>query len=456
MLSSASDILPLAHRRFFALTRITVVTIASLGCVAAVLRSETLEEPIAIVADRVILRSEWEAQVAMYAMQTKQDVTSAAVKDSLGPAILEQMINDQLILIQAERDTTIKVGAKEIDQALEEHISELRGRFSTDAEFQAELVKEGLTERDLRVRYRREAQNQLLKQKLVQRKLADVAVSNGEVREFFKQYKDSLPIQPEGIKLAHILLTVDVNPHVVDSLRTLLAKIVNEIQNGLDFSAAARQYSNDATAGSGGDLGWFSRGEMLPAFEEAAFTLAVGQVSGIVRTPLGLHLILCVERDRDRVHARHILLPLAPLAADSAAVYRRADSLTQATKSGSDFCLLAQNFSKDTASQKNCGELGWYPVSDMYPEFKVALRDAKPGDIVGPVHTSFGWHVLRVLDRRPERHVDIASDWDQIKQMARQEKTNRVVAEWIAGIRQDTYVDIRPISGHLSIGPAGK
>jgi len=414
---------------------------------------ELLDAPIATVADRVILMSEWEAQITLLAIQSKRDINDPVIRDSLAPAILEQMINDELILIQAERDTLIKVTQDEISQALEEHISSLRGQFDTEEEFQNELTREGLTERELRLRYRRDVRNQLLKQKLIQRKLGEVSVSNGEVREFFATYKDSLPVQPEGIKLAHILIPVEPSEATIDTARARITDILSQIQNGLDFNDEARQYSQDLTAEAGGDLGWFGRGDMVPAFENAAFALVQGQVSGVVRTRYGFHLIKCLEKSANRIHACHILLSLEPTEADSAATYQRADSVATAARNGADYCLLAQTYSQDEESQKNCGELGWYPVAEMFPEFKQALAGAKIGDIVGPVSTKFGWHILRVLDRRDEHMLTIKDDWDAIKEMARREKTNRVVSDWIEGIRAETYVDIRPQYVHEHLRP---
>lgn len=442
---------PSTHRLVLALC--LMVAACVLGAVEPGLAQELLDEPIAVVADRVILRSEWEAQVTLLALQSRRSVDDPVVRDSLGPAILQQMINDELILIQAERDTTLTVESAEIDAALAQHIQSLRDQFNSEDEFQRELAREGLTERDLRVRYRRDVRNQLLKQKLIQRKLNEVSVSNGEVREFYQTYRDSLPVQPAGIKLAHILLPVTVSQATEDSARLAITNILQEISDGLDFADAARQYSQDLTAESGGDLGWFGRGDMVPAFEQAAFALVPGQVSGVVRTRYGLHLIKCDEKSGSRIHARHILLQLSPSVADSARVYRLADSIATVARAGGDFCTLAQEYSQDEESKKNCGELGWYPISEMFPEFKQALAGAPVDTIVGPVSTDFGWHILRVLDRRDEQPFTLADDWDAIKEMARREKTNDVVSDWIKGIRRETYVDIRTARQHEELKP---
>ncbi|HEX9750275.1 MAG TPA: peptidylprolyl isomerase [candidate division Zixibacteria bacterium] len=415
---------------------------------------DVVEEPIAIVADRVILRSEWETQLSLHSMQANVDANDPLVRDTLGQVILDQMINDQLILLVAEQDSTLMVSPKELDEAVEEHILSLRRRYPTDDQFHRDLAQEGLTERDLRVRFRQDINNQLLKQKLMQRKLSDVAVSHGEVREFYSHYSDSLPVRPAGIKLAHILLPVDVSESVVDATRERLTRILGEIRDGLDFGEAARKYSADASAPNGGDLGWFGKGEMVAEFEQAAFALTPGQTSGVLRTPFGWHLIQCIERTAERVHARHVILTLEPTGADSAAVRARADSAAALSLSGEDFCLLAQEYSKDEETRKNCGELGWYPIEEMFEEFKTVLADAGNGAIAGPVMTKYGWHVLRVLDRRPAHRLNLTDDWDAIKQIARQDKTNRVLTDWIAEVREDTYVDIRPLSARRTLTPS--
>jgi peptidyl-prolyl cis-trans isomerase SurA len=418
--------------------------------------AELLDEPIAVVGNRVVLRSEWETQIALYAMQARIDASDPAMRDSLGQSILDQMINDVLVLIAAEQDTMLTVSTEEIDLALQDHILSLQRRFKSEDEFRQALANEGLTQRDLRVRYRQDVENQLLKQKLMQRKLAQVAVSHGEVIEFYEFYKDSLPMRPAGIKIAHILLKLDVSKAMTDSVRGAMTGILEEIRGGLDFAEAARRYSTDASAPVGGDLGWFARGQMVAQFDEAAFSLSPGQISGVVRSPFGWHLIQCVERDSDRIHARHIIMTLSPSAADTARVMVRADSLAQQVRAGDDFCLLAQEFSNDAESQKNCGELGWYPVDEMYDEFKIALRDADAGAIVGPVSTEFGWHVLRILERRDAHKLNLEENWDGVKQIARQDKTNRILAEWIEDIRERTHVDIRPLSGSITLEAGGE
>jgi len=150
-----------------------------------------------------------------------------------------------------------------------------------------------------------------------------------------------------------------------------------------------------------------------------------------------------MDKQGNRFRARHILLRLQGDAADSAAAWQLSDSLLTAIRGGVDFCDVVREYTADKESQKNCGELGWYPLAQMYPEFQEALKGAKPGDLAGPAKSEFGVHILKVLDRKESRDYSLEEDWDAIKQMARREKTNRVVNEWIAGIRAETYVEIK-------------
>jgi peptidyl-prolyl cis-trans isomerase SurA len=377
------------------------------------------------------------------ALQNQIDLSKPARKAELREEVLRQMIDDRLILTEAEKDTLISVTPEEIEQALSEHIENLRAQFGTAEQFEAELAKEGLTFGELRRRFRADTGNQLLKQKLISRKLGTVSITNGEVKEFFTLYADSLPPLPASVKLAHILIPITVDSSRILAVRERLTEIHAQIEAGADFAEMARQYSDDPTAEQGGELGWFGPGDLVSEFENAAQRLQPGQLSGVVRTMYGFHLIEIEEKRGDRYRTRHILLQLSPDAADTAAAMRLADSVRNEILAGADFCELVVRHTGDNDSRKNCGELGWYPVEQMYPEFKAALAAVDTGGYSAPTISEFGVHILHILDRKAGRDYTLADDWDAIKEMARREKTGRVVAAWIANIREETYIDIK-------------
>ena len=362
-------------------------------------RAETFDRPAAVIGSKIILESELQAQAQIMALQNKIDLSNAAQRARLRTEVLRQMINDRLILAEAEKDTTISVEPDEVEQALTEHIDNLQAQFPDQEAFDRQLAREGLTTGELRRRFRQTVSDQLLKQKLINKKLGKVSVTNGEVREFFARYADSLPQVPTTIKLAHLAVAIVIDTSRIEATRDSLTAIRTQIANGLDFAEAARKFSDDPTAQNGGELGWFSPGDLVVEFETAARKLESGQLSGVVRTPFGFHLIDVEEKKGDRFRARHILLRLVPTAADTAAAVHLADSLLTAIKAGADFCTLVLTFSADNQSRKNCGELGAYPIAQIYPEFERVLQGAKVGEYVGPVVSQFGVHILHLLDR---------------------------------------------------------
>jgi peptidyl-prolyl cis-trans isomerase SurA len=143
------------------------------------------------------------------------------------------------------------------------------------------------------------------------------------------------------------------------------------------------------------------------------------------------------------VHARHILILIRPSRQDSLRTEQLADSLYQLLQQGADFSELAKQFSDDQESKKLGGELGWYPVAQMTPEFKQGLENLQVGEVSRPLGSPSGIHLVKLLDKREERKLTLDEDWDAIKDMVRRKKTNELVQQWVQKLRQDIYVDIR-------------
>ncbi len=403
---------------------------------------EILDRIVAVVGDKIILESELDFQVQLYSAQMGRRLTSPKELETLKKDLLNQMVNDKLILIQAEKDTLMKVTTKEINDALERHLGEIRGQFASEEDFQRELEAEGLNEKELRKRYKEQAKNELLMNKLISSRLARVSVSSYEVREFFKLYEDSLPEQPEVANLSHILLEIKPTESTLDSLKGMAEEILNRAQAGEEFSELARLFSEDPTGETGGDLGFFERGDLLPEFEKEVFLLNPGQMK-VVKTSLGYHVVKIEDKKGERIHARHILLKTAPSEEDSNLVRQRADSLYQLLKGGEDFGELAKKFSDDEESKKLGGDLGWYPVEQLPESLKVAVRNLPAGEISEPTLSEYGWHIILVKDKKDRRKFNLEEDWDVIKDMAKRRKTRQKVEEWVEKLREETYVEVR-------------
>jgi peptidyl-prolyl cis-trans isomerase SurA len=403
---------------------------------------EVLDRIVAVVGKEIILESEFKQEWSQYASQAGIEAKSQAEQNRLQREFLDQMINNKLLLLAAQKDTTIQITSKDVDQAVTDQMKKIKSQFSDEA-FQAQLQAEGLTEATLKKKYREQIRNQMTIDRLVSAKISKVSVSSKEVKDFYQNYQDSIPDQPEAVKLSHILLEIQTSPSTLDSLKRKAEGILELVRKGGDFSQLAATYSDDPSSQEGGDLGFFKRGDMIPKFEEVAFALNPGEVSDVVQTEYGYHIIKVEEKEGDRVHARHILVFIRPSPQDTLQVMQLADSLYQQLEKGADFGETAKAFSTDEESKKMGGELGWYPVATMTPEFKQAIKDLKVGEISPPVISQYGIHILKVLDRKTERKLTLEEDWDAIKDMVRQQKTNEMIAKWAQKLREQYYVDIR-------------
>ncbi|GAG40258.1 unnamed protein product, partial [marine sediment metagenome] len=252
--------------------------------------------------------------------------------------------DDKLLLVQAEKDTSLRVTDREVSEALDQHIRQIRQQFPSQEEFERQLAQEGFTELKLRRKYKEEVKNQILKEKLVNARLRQVKLSNMEVREFHQIHKDSLPQRPESIRLAHLLVSLQPSEGTVEAIKSLAFRVLESARSGADFSELAAEYSHDPSSERGGDLGFFSPGDMVPEFELALSALKPGEISGLVKTQFGYHIIKLEQRAGEKVKARHILFMLRPSQEDERTALRLADSLYQLVQTGTDFSQLAREF----------------------------------------------------------------------------------------------------------------
>jgi len=415
-----------------------------LSAVPTFAEREAVDRIVAVVGDQVILVSELASQIQVLALQTGQRPENDEELQQFQNEVLEQMVSGQLLLIAAQEDTSISVRPEEVDQALDDHVASISQNFSSNQEFLDALEAEGLTIRELKKRYRADVENQIIKQRFIQKKLSTVAVSRHEVGEFYHKYQDSLPGQPEAVKLAHILLTVEPSQRIEDSIKTLAAELRQRVLEGADFATVSAQYSSMGAGAHGGDLGYVSRRDVVPEFARAAFNLSVGDVSGVVHTQFGYHVIKCEGKQGDRLKLRHILLAVQPTREDTQKVAQLADSLLHEAENGADFQKMAKIFSADDNTRAQGGELGWFATNELPVVFASAVAGWKtPGEYREPIFSQSGLHILKLLDYQPPRQFTLEEDFDKLKEMARQEKTARLLDEWISEIKEKTFIDYR-------------
>lgn len=404
---------------------------------------QIVDRIIAVVGDEIILESELNQYVTYLALQMGIDPEKEPDKfKELRKSTLQNLIDQKILLAKAVEDTIV-VEDEEVDRALEERINwfvrQIGSKEKVEEYFGAPLSK---IKRELW----KDKREELMIETLQREKFGKITVSRREVEEFYQAMKDSLPEIKESVKISHILLKVKPGEKARREAREKLAFILERIKTGEDFAEMARIYSEDpGSAPKGGELGFIQRGEFIKEFEEVAFSLKPGQISGIVETPVGYHLIQLIERRGEKVNCRHILVIPKPTPEDERVVVDKLKKIREEIiKRESSFAAMAERYSEDKSTSSNGGLLGWFEVENLrLPEFKKAITKLEVGQISQPLKTRFGYHIIKLEDKREGGKLTLEKDWEQIEQMALNAKRNRLYQNWLRDLKKDVYIDIR-------------
>jgi peptidyl-prolyl cis-trans isomerase SurA len=411
----------------------TLVTALVLMCASsAPAKPQLLDQIVAVVDDQIVLRSDVMSNMAMVAMQQgliREDLTPDRVSEMF-ELILGNMIQEKLLLARAEQDS-IEVDEEVIERAVRSRVRELKAEHGEE-DFAGQLAEGGVTERDLREQYRQEFRKDFLRQRMYARLSQQVEVSFKDVQDYIARYQDRLP---PLVSISHILVAIEASDDLDAEVRSQADTLIGRLRNGEDFSALAQQYSSDkGSREDGGDLGYFPRGRMVPAFEEAAFALRPGEISAPVKTKFGYHIIKVEAVSGDQIRARHILIQLQPSTRDVRAAYDKALDLAKKAQAGEDFAELARKHSTHEETAKKGGRLpGPFTAENLPPEFSDVLKTMRMGEVSAPIQTEYGWHVVKVND-----------DQGAVKEIMRQEHLQKRFEEVLAETRARLYVEVRP------------
>ena len=397
---------------------------------------------VAVIGDEIILLSEVETRLQLAGMQLKISSDDVDALNKLRVSLLQDLVDEKLILVQARRDS-IQIDPQEIDGALNNQIQRIKEQLGSEEAFQEQLANEGLTLQSLKKRFRPQISNQLLRERLIRQKMANITVSTKEVMDFYETYRDSLPMHGRSVQLSHLMLTVTVDEENKRMAFQKATEVLAKARAGEDFASLARTYSQCPSAEGGGDLGNFSRGEMVPEFEQAAFVLSPGEISDVVETMYGYHIIKCEGLLGDQVHVRHILISMTASEEDEQRIINQLNELRNRALKGEDFSALVEEYSQDPYSREKGGDLGWFSMDQLNPQFSSAVDTLSTGNISEPIPTSSGYHLLKVVDRVTERRVTMENDWDFLEEATRQRKISDELMVWLNTLREEIYVDIR-------------
>ncbi|MGC8595353.1 MAG: peptidylprolyl isomerase [Candidatus Kryptoniota bacterium] len=395
-----------------------------------------LDKIVAVVGNEIILKSELDYQVQLVAYQNKLNPDDAVLRQK----VLDAMINDKLILAQAVLDS-ITVTDDEVSRQLDQRIQSLIKQVGSEKRLE-ELY--GMSISKIKREFRSEMKKQLLIEKLKQQKFGDLKVSDADVRNFYETYKDSLPEVPEQVTLSQIFIMSKPSAKAKKEAYDLAERILDSLKAGADFATMAKRYSQDAaTSASGGDLGWVKRGQFVPEFEQAVFALKPGEISGIVETQFGFHIIQLLERRGELVHPRHILIQIPHLASDDDSIITLLDTLRARALRGESFAALARKYSEDPDTKDLGGDMGTLEVTQLEPSFLQTVDSLKVGQISMPVRVpfgkSYGFHIVYLRNRIPSHKVNFNQDYNRLRMMALSLKQNEAYEKWISQLKKNVY-----------------
>ena len=428
------------------MTKRLLLVIFFLSAAAFPLCSQQLVEGIvAIVGKEIILKSEIDQYIQSYIVQNRIDVKqNPQLVEELKNQTLEKLIEQKLLLAKADEDT-LTVDDEMLDQRVEQRMRYLVEQVGSEDKLEAVF---GSPLKKIRKDTRKVVKEQLLVEQVRSMKFRNVKVSRREVEEFYKTYKDSLPSLEETINISHILMLVKPSEDAQTTAYNKASEILDKIKNSADFSEMAEKYSDDpASAKRGGDLGLISRGDFVKEFEAAAFNLKDGEISDIVQSQFGFHIIKMIERRGEKIRTQHILIQTIPTKKDEGRGVAKLTELRQRILDGEDFGKLAVEFSDDDNVHKDHGNIGEFETEKLaIPEFKTIAENMNPGDISEPFKTEFGYHIIRLESRQEKRRLTLENDWRRIEEFTLNFKMEREYIKWIQEFRKSVPIEIHTSS----------
>lgn len=410
-------------------------------CGAHRLLAQTVVDRIVAVVDKeIITESDLDQQLNLVALQNRLDPKQPELRKQ----VLESMVADRLILAQAILDS-VAVTEDEVTRVLDQQFQNYIRQAGSEQRLEQAYGKPiALLKRE----YRPIVRKQLLIQRVRQQREASIQVARREVEEFFEAYKDSLPKVPEEVELSQIFVVPKPDTTYEKQTRDKLNAIRDSILAGGDFADFAKRYSEDGSAVRGGDLGWAKRGLVfVPEFEAAVFALKEGEISPVVKTEYGYHIIQLLERRGESVHARHILLRVQKGPASDSASVEFLRGLRERALHGESFAELARKYSEDENTKSIGGDLGRVAIDQLEPDFASVVKNLKNGEISEPhrivLGASYGYQIILLRDRVPAHDVNLAQDYHRVEQMALFVKRQHEYSRWLDELKKNIYVDIR-------------
>ena len=420
---------------------LTLLAFAVLGLTsAAAVEPLEVDRIVAVVGDEVITMNELRGRLAAVLAQLKKQGTPLPPDDVLEKQMLERLIIDR-VQLQVAKENGIRVDDGQLDMAMNRIAASNQMNL---AQFRQAVEKDGIAY----ARFREEIRDEITVTRLREREVdSKLVISDSEIDNFLANQ------QVEGaasqIQLAHILMRApeSASPEQLQKLRARAEQVLARARAGENFAQLAVAFSDAPDGLSGGDLGVRPVDRLPSLYADAAAKLQPGDVSELLRSPAGFHIIKLVGRRGGasqppvtQTRVRHILLRTNEVVSEAEA-RRKLENLRERLINGGDFQELARLYSQDGSAAKG-GDLGWLNPGDTVPEFEKAMNELKENELSQVIQSPFGMHLIQVLERR-QRDMSEERKRLDARQALRERKLDDAYQDWLRQLRDRTYVENR-------------
>ncbi|MEL6971327.1 MAG: peptidylprolyl isomerase [Bacteroidota bacterium] len=414
---------------------------------SALAQRQVIDKVVAMVGGEIVLLSEVEEQFSLIKAQ------NPTVQGELRCEIIDQLLTSKLLVNQAKLDS-ILVAEEEVEDQLNARIDRILTYMNGDLEqFEAYY---GQTVTQVKEQFREDLRAQLLSERMRADVLGGVNVTPSEVKDFFEQIPtDSLPYFSSEVEVGEVVYVPPVNAEEKEKAVTELEGIREQIVTGAaTFEEMAQRFSDDGSARIGGDLGWAKRGKFVPEFEATAYQLEAGEISQVLETEFGFHIIQMLERRGNSIRVRHILirpeitdndLEIARMHLDSVRNLILNDSIT--------FSIAVKRFgNEDVQSYNNDGRMmnpitgnTFYEVADLDPDVYFAIDTLSIDGITSafPFASPTGetmYRIVQLQSRTSPHRANLQEDYNKIMTATKDSKQSEYLSEWIEKRVSSTYI----------------
>jgi peptidyl-prolyl cis-trans isomerase SurA len=428
----------LVHRLLALLGFLGLFTAASAP--AAAVEPIEVDYIVAVVDAEVITRHELNSRLEAALGQLRRQGTPLPPQAQLERQMLERLIMER-VQLQYARDTGLKPDDAQLEQAI--------GRIAVNnnmtlAQFRQALEADGIGF----AKFREEIRNEMTMVRLREREVdSKLIISDGEIDNYLAN--QAANGRHEEYPLAHILLRApeSASPEQLQRLRQRGEEAMQRARRGENFAELSAAFSDAPDALQGGSLGWRSRDRLPTLYAEAVTSLQPGQVSGLLRSSAGFHIVKLLDRrggdapaSVQQTHARHILVRVNEVQSEADARHKL-EIVRERIMNGVDFAEQARLYSQDGSAAKG-GDLGWLNPGDTVPEFERAMNALNPGELSPVIQSPFGLHLIQVQERR-ERDVSVERQRMLARQALRERKLDDAYQDWLRQLRDQAYVENR-------------